>query len=58
MVYIDMKMPKRCNECPFLLKVPSLCICYCMATGYQIKYGEDDLKDYMCPLQESEERDD
>lgn len=48
------EMPKSCEECGLLLKVNHLCT-YCMATGYQIKYSETDLRDGLCPLEEFEE---
>lgn len=46
-----MKMPESCGKCGFCLKVENLCV-YCMATGYQIKYGETDLRDGCCPISE------
>ena len=45
------KMPQNCEKCRMLLKVSKLCA-YCMATGFQIKYDETDLRDGMCPLEE------
>lgn len=49
MVLIDIPMPRRCDECPFLLQVKNCCA-YCMASRKQIKYSETDLKDFFCPL--------
>ncbi len=50
-VLIDMDMPRFCWECPFLMLVKDTCA-YCMATKYQLKMTELDLRDGMCPLQD------
>lgn len=46
-------MPRRCDECPFLMKVENLCV-YCMAGRFQVKYSETDLRDGICPIVEIE----
>lgn len=46
----NMDMPRNCGECPCLLKIPSLYLCKCMLTATSIKYGEEDLRDILCPL--------
>lgn len=53
MIQINMNMPRFCSECPFVLMVKDTCA-YCMATKYQIKISEVDLKDGLCPLMEVE----
>lgn len=55
MIYLELeKMPKSCGECGLCMNVNNLCA-YCMATGYQIKYTELDMRDGMCPLIDSEQ---
>lgn len=54
MIYLELQeMPKSCGECGLCMNVNNLCA-YCMATGYQIKCTELDMRDGMCPLRDSE----
>lgn len=54
MIFIELnRMPKNCEECAFCLKINKLAV-YCMATRFQIKYDETDLRDGMCPIHDLE----
>lgn len=54
MILIELnRMPKNCEECAFCLKINKLAV-YCMATRFQIKYDETDLRDGMCPIHDLE----
>ena len=43
------RMPNGCGQCRLCMIVKDVCA-YCMATGYQLKYSETDLRDGMCPM--------
>ena len=51
MIQIDMKMPRKCKECPMCMEVRDT-FAYCMLLGFQLKLTELDLKDGYCPLKE------